>query len=125
MLKAVLFALAIPPMFVSGSAQAAITKGTLIACKEQGMLKSIAEMRRKKDATSTSFVTDKLSRGDCVELPGATKVSIDMRAPPLACVRTQGDLECYWTLGAFIDEFPPLPGQNSFSMKPKSGRGPH
>lgn len=103
---AIVIAFAIVASSLPAAALAASVRSSAIACRDQGTLRSIAMMRNKKDKASPAFEAQKKSSGDCIELPRGASVGIDLRNPPLVCVRAAGDLDCYWTAAALIDEFP-------------------
>ncbi len=98
--------LGIVAALVTSSADAAATKGRLIACKNLETLRTITQMRTKKDPKGPAFEAETKASRECIETTKGATVGIDIRNGPFACIRPPGDLDCFWTLNAFIDEFP-------------------
>lgn len=111
------FAVAMTP-----TAEAAVTKSILLACKDEADLRAAAKLRTGADRKAAAeFETGKKASGSCIEIPRNTIVGIDQRKPPLVCVRQSGGLDCYWTVLSAIDEYltkpvapkePPAPKKN-------------
>jgi hypothetical protein len=90
---------------VSLNAQAAVTKSTLLACKDEADLRTAVKYRTGGDRkTSAEFEKGKIEAGNCVIVQQNTVVGIDQRKPPLVCIRQPGGLDCYWTIISAIDE---------------------
>ena len=107
----------------SGCAQGAVTKSAIFACRDQGVLKKFEQLRAKKDIKAvTALEAEKLSQNECIQSPRGATVGIDLRSPPMMCVRRTGDLDCYWVIGALIDEFPSQPGRASRPAASSGGR---
>jgi hypothetical protein len=88
------------------SAQAAVTKSTLLACKDEADLRAAVKFRTGGDRKATvDFEKGKIADGSCIIVQQNTVVGVDQRKPPLACIRQTGGLDCYWTILSAIDEF--------------------
>ena len=106
------------------TAQAAVTKAILLACKDEADLRMAAKLRsgggdRKAAA---EFETSKKANGSCIEIPRNSVVGIDQRKPPLICIRQTGGLDCYWTVMSAIDEFLTKPVAPKEPPPPKKGQ---
>ena len=88
-------------------AAAAVTKAKTFACREEAVLYADARLKQKKDDKAiAAFEKPKVDSGECIVIPAATKVGVDLHKPLLMCVRSVGDLDCYWAPAVYIDEFP-------------------
>lgn len=104
-------------------AHAAVTKGILLACKEEADLRTAAKLRNGGDRkAATEFEASKKANGSCIEVPHNTVVGIDQRKPPLVCVRQAGGLDCYWTVLSAIDEYSTKPVPPREAPPPKKNQ---
>ena len=88
------------------SAQAAVTKSTLLACKDEADLRTAVKFRNGGDRkASAEFEKGKIEAGNCIIIQQNTVIGMDERKPPLVCIRPAGGLDCYWTVGSAVDEF--------------------
>jgi hypothetical protein len=105
------------------SAQAAVTKSTLLACKDEADLRTAVKFRTGGDRkASAEFEKGRIEAGNCIIVQQNTVIGVDQRKPPLVCIRQPGGLDCYWTILSAIDEFltkplapktPPAPKKES------------
>jgi hypothetical protein len=110
-------------LLASATAEAAAIKASVLACKDEAVLKAVSQLRSKGDTkASAAFEGSKLSGGDCVRLAQSASVSIDSRKPPLVCIRLSGGLDCYWTISSAVDEHPPMIGKPSGGSPARGGR---
>lgn len=108
---------------ISLSAQAAVTKSTLLACKDEADLRAAVKFRTGGDRkASAEFEKGKIQAGNCVIVQQNTVVGIDQRKPPLVCIRQPGGLDCYWTIISAIDELltKPVPARTPPAPKKES-----
>jgi hypothetical protein len=101
-------------------AQAAVTKSTLLACKDEADLRQAVKLRTGGDRkASAEFEMGKISAGNCIIVQQNTTVGIDQRKPPLVCIRQSGGLDCYWTIISAIDELSTKPVAPKEPPRPK------
>ena len=75
--------------------------------KTRPISKKILDFLGKNDkAGLDKFTAPKLTKGDCLSLPKGMDVTIDTKDAKLFCVRPTGELDCYWTLDAGINQNP-------------------
>lgn len=104
------------------SARAAVTKSTLLACKDETDLRMAVKLRTGGDRkASAEFEKGKISSGSCLIVPQNSVIGIDERKPPLVCIRPSGGFDCYWTILSAVDEFltKPLAPQGVPGAKPR------
>jgi hypothetical protein len=91
---------------VPAVAQAAVTKSTLLACKDESDLRVAVKLRTGGDRkASADFEKGKIGSGSCLIVPSNSVIGIDQRKPPLVCIRPSGGFDCYWTILSAVDEF--------------------
>jgi hypothetical protein len=87
-------------------ADAAVTKTTVLACKDESDLRQAVKLRTGGDRkASTEFEKGKIGTGSCLIITQNSVVGVDERKPPLLCVRPSGGFDCYWTILSAVDEF--------------------
>ncbi|MEA2842208.1 MAG: hypothetical protein QOF41_3538 [Methylobacteriaceae bacterium] len=106
MRAAVRLATAMMLLAVPVTAHAAVTKSTLLACKDEADLRTAVKYRTGGDRkVSAEFEKGKIEAGNCIIVQQNTVIGVDQRKPPLICIRPAGGLDCYWTVISAIDEF--------------------
>jgi hypothetical protein len=104
-------------------AQAAVTKSTLLACKDEADLRAAVKFRTGGDRkASVDFEKAKIAGGSCIIVQQNTIIGVDQRKPPLVCIRQPGGLDCYWTILSAVDEFltKPVPPRTPPAPKKES-----
>jgi hypothetical protein len=105
---------------VTFCAQAAVTKSTLLACKDEADLRTAVKYRTGGDRkTSAEFEKGKIEAGNCIIVQQNTVIGVDERKPPLICIRPAGGLDCFWTIISAIDEFSTKPAAPKTPPAPK------
>jgi hypothetical protein len=104
-------------------AHAAVTKSTLLACKDEADLRAAVKFRTGGDRKATvDFEKGKIADGSCIIVQQNTIIGVDQRKPPLVCIRQPGGLDCYWTILSAVDEFltKPVPPRTPPAPKKES-----
>jgi hypothetical protein len=103
-------------------AQAAVTKATLFACRDQADTQAAAKLKAGVDKkASAGFEASKLAGGACMQIAANTAVTIDQRGPSLFCIRPPGALECYWAASSSIDAAAAEPAKPKSSCSMQRG----
>ncbi|MGA9486736.1 MAG: hypothetical protein WBV25_06640 [Methylocella sp.] len=97
--------LAILALLLPSMAQAASVIKPIVACRDEADSKKVLEFLGKNDkAGLDKFSAPKLSKRECVTLSKNMAVDIDSKDAKLFCVRPTGELDCYWTVDADINQ---------------------
>lgn len=120
-MRALLLAFAVS-LCLSPTAQAAVARGAVLACRDPADIKRAFKPINDKTAKDdAAYFKGRLSAGDCIQLVRDQKVLVDQRDGPLWCVRPSGGLDCYWTLDRAIELYPAPaagPGEPPGKKKP-------
>ena len=80
-------------------ARAEILDDPTNACKTRAVADKVYALSESDDAGALKKYVDRQTRGgDCKLLPAHATVTVETRAPNLACVRGKTDTRCVWTL---------------------------
>ena len=97
--------LAILALLLPSMAQAASVIKPIVACRDEANSEKVLEFLGKNDkAGLDKFSAPKLSKRECVTLSKNMAVDIDTKDAKLFCVRPTGELDCYWTVDADINQ---------------------
>lgn len=104
-------------LLTSVPASAAVLKATVVGCSALAEARTLVGLQTTDRVRAAAFSRPLVATRACLDFAKGISIDIDERKPPLLCIRLPGDLSCYWTSAAAVDEHP--------SEKGAAGSGRH